>query len=1036
MSQIRFWLVAIIVLATLETPSAQAAAVGNNTDNPPLTIELRSDIQALDGKRLQFEGAVRLSQVFVALEQQENQLEQIDWSRMRLVSSRKHSQVLKQRQQAVENLYSLYGEISRENTSQADLIRRLAEQVAQWPLIGAEPIGAEQLGLITAGDIGQLPAPNARFAVSPTDARNKRYADVVLKAQLDDGTAQRWQLILPSINAERTGHPVVGAVYVPFRMPYKENQTAYRQLSEFNFNSRLDALAQQDEVVEVTARGQTRTIAIANYNQTGAKLGFGSILYVPLKPSMFDKRYQQLNTELQELLAYWSPLADYSVSGAVAVNPQQSQQLVIDDEIAQTSAVTRLWQSQFERQRPWRTTYSDFGTVGLLQTPTARMADTGELAFSYSDSEEYRRMTINLQLFPWLETTVRYNDIRTRLYSQFPGFSGDQTYKDRGFDVKLKALEESQWLPAVSVGLRDVAGTGLFASEYVVATKRLGDFEFSAGMGWGYLGKNDNATSPFCELKGSFCLRPGGTSGRGGSFEMDKWFKGSAAWFGGVEYQFDAIPLSVKLEYDPNNYRNEPAGRAIPQDSRFNFGLDYAITDNLHARISYERGNTWMFGATYRANLNEISMPKIDPEPELQQQATAMLDVEQIRYGQPQRQLVFSLQQELHQAAGFELAEAWLSEDSLELTLIGNSFRYRDHRIALQRLAQVVITHIPKQIQTLNVIERVNGMDMAETRFDLNQLKQTLARFEPELTIADTYTRRDISGYSDGQQLLASTHEISWPKVSIKPFLEQGFGGPEDFYLYMFGLDANFSFSLGKQTFIAGTLATSLDNNYDKFNFTRVPSNLPPVRTLVREYVSQSDVLLRDLSAVHQFQAGRDLFAQVYAGYFELMFAGVGTEWLYRPLDSDWSFGVDINYVRQRSFENRTSLLDYDVVTGHASLYYQPRKWLPNSMFNIHVGQFLAGDRGVQIAYEHKFDSGIIAGAFAAKTNVSADEFGEGSFNKGFYISVPFDLLQLRHAKGRGTISWIPITRDGGQMLIREFRMTGFTEDRSRYYTD
>jgi hypothetical protein len=45
-------------------------------------------------------------------------------------------------------------------------------------------------------------------------------------------------------------------------------------------------------------------------------------------------------------------------------------------------------------------------------------------------------------------------------------------------------------------------------------------------------------------------------------------------------------------------------------------------------------------------------------------------------------------------------------------------------------------------------------------------------------------------------------------------------------------------------------------------------------------------------------------------------------------------------------------------------------------------------------------------------------------------------LLQLRHSRGRGTIAWVPITRDGGQMLMREHRLIGFTDDRSRFYTD
>ena len=79
---------------------------------------------------------------------------------------------------------------------------------------------------------------------------------------------------------------------------------------------------------------------------------------------------------------------------------------------------------------------SDFGGVGLLQTPTARMAREGELSLNYRDNDQYRYYSASVQLFPWLETTLRYTDVRTRQYSSVEAFSGDQTYKDKAFDLK------------------------------------------------------------------------------------------------------------------------------------------------------------------------------------------------------------------------------------------------------------------------------------------------------------------------------------------------------------------------------------------------------------------------------------------------------------------------------------------------------------------------------------------------------------------------------------------------------------------------
>ena len=105
------------------------------------------------------------------------------------------------------------------------------------------------------------------------------------------------------------------------------------------------------------------------------------------------------------------------------------------------------------------------GGVGLWQTPTARMMPEGSLSLNYTDNQEYRFWSVSLQLFPWMEATARYTDTRTRLYSNVDSFSGDQTLKDKGLDVKFRLWEESYYLPDISLGFRDFGGTGFFDSE-------------------------------------------------------------------------------------------------------------------------------------------------------------------------------------------------------------------------------------------------------------------------------------------------------------------------------------------------------------------------------------------------------------------------------------------------------------------------------------------------------------------------------------------------------------------------------------------
>ncbi|HAI06775.1 MAG TPA: YjbH domain-containing protein, partial [Pantoea sp.] len=151
---------------------------------------------------------------------------------------------------------------------------------------------------------------------------------------------------------------------------------------------------------------------------------------------------------------------------------------------------------------------SDFGGVGLMQVPTARMAREGEFSLNARDNDQYRYYSASLQLFPWLETTVRYTDVRTRRYSAVSDFSGNQSYKDKAFDLKLRLWQEGFWLPEVALGTRDLGGTGLFDSEYLVASKAWGPFDFTLGLGWGYLGNSGTVKNPFCSYSDSYCQRP------------------------------------------------------------------------------------------------------------------------------------------------------------------------------------------------------------------------------------------------------------------------------------------------------------------------------------------------------------------------------------------------------------------------------------------------------------------------------------------------------------------------------------------------
>ena len=62
--------------------------------------------------------------------------------------------------------------------------------------------------------------------------------------------------------------------------------------------------------------------------------------------------------------------------------------------------------------------FSNYGTIGLIQNPTARFLDEGSLGFSWSHNEPYLRGSLIAYPFSWLEVSYQYADINNQLYSE------------------------------------------------------------------------------------------------------------------------------------------------------------------------------------------------------------------------------------------------------------------------------------------------------------------------------------------------------------------------------------------------------------------------------------------------------------------------------------------------------------------------------------------------------------------------------------------------------------------------------------------
>ncbi|HYC48457.1 MAG TPA: YjbH domain-containing protein [Burkholderiales bacterium] len=671
-------------------------------------------------------------------------------------------------------------------------------------------------------------------------------------------------------------------------------------------------------------------------------------------------------------------------------------------------------ESRTPRSRNLAVSSSDWGTVGLLQTPTARMREAGTLSLNYTRVRPYGHGNTIFQPFDWLEAGFRYTEVSNRLYGPAE-LSGDQSYKDKSIDAKFKLWDESAYVPQVALGLRDVGGTGFFAGEYVVANKRTGDFDWSLGLGWGYVGARGDLPNPLRVFGRGFDTR-GSDVGQGGEFALKSYFRGRTALFGGVQYQTPWEPLTVKVEYDGNDYAHEPRSNNQKQGSRFNVGLVYRAFKGVDVTVGLERGNTVMFGLTVQPNLARLSQPKVsDPRPV---PVTAARPTDTPDWSATAR--------DFNTQTDWKVRSIDPRENEVRVVVEEAGSPY--WRDKVDRAAAVLHRDSPAKVERFVFTYRTLGTDIAEHVVDRDAWVRERVAPVPSAQRQSSIMARDAEGERGRGDEPAHMAESKDFDHGMRLSYAQILGGPDAFVLWQLGLVETARWRIRDDTWLQGTVRLRLADNYAKFKYT-APSNLPRVRTFQREFAITSRVTIPNLQLSHVGRIAPNQFYGVYGGMLEEMYGGVGGEWLYRPFASRIGFGIDVNAVRMREFEQHLGFQDYRITTGHATLYWDTG-W-QDVLATLHVGRYLAGDVGATIQLARVFRNGVTMGAFATKTNVSAAEFGEGSFDKGVFISIPFDTVFTRSSRGAMSTLWRPLTRDGGAMLNRSVHLWTMTSPRS-----
>lgn len=645
-----------------------------------------------------------------------------------------------------------------------------------------------------------------------------------------------------------------------------------------------------------------------------------------------------------------------------------------------------------------------YGTPGgLIDMPTAEMAPDGQLSTTVAYFDGSSKTTLTFQLLPRLTGSFRYSgtdDLVPTLFS---------TYYDRSFDLRFRVFDETTWTPAVSVGLQDFVGTGLQAGEYIVATKSIGDkLRVTGGVGWGRLGSYNSF--------GSTGTRPGfDPLSTGGDFAADDWFRGDYSFFGGASYDV-TDKLTFSAEYSSDAYDQEVAVGIFERKTPWNFGATYKVSKDVQLSGYYLHGSE--IGARINLTLN----PKVAPAPGGMEEAPVPVAV---RPAGSASDLGWTTDpantQIVTQAVNKSLDRDRIDLDGIELSGTTAHVRIRNETYdaqsqALGRTLRNLSRSLPASVETLNVTLMTNGIPASTLtlrRSDLERLEN-----EPASAVLAAATFNDTLRYNDFPDALPGLYpKFEW---SLAPYVSTSYFDPDEPIRADAGVRLKGRYELGGGWIAQGAVSQKLIGNVDEINQSS-NSQLPHVRTDAALYAETDDPFINSLTVAKYFRPAKDLYGRVTLGYLESMYAGASAELLWKPVNSRLALGVEANYVEPRDFDKLFGLRsrvtpggEIPQANGHVSAYYD----LGNGFHTqVDVGRYLAGDWGATLSLDREFANGWRVGAFMTKTDVSAAQFGEGSFDKGIRLTIPLAWALGTPTQKKTSFTLRPINRDGGARL-------------------
>ena len=644
----------------------------------------------------------------------------------------------------------------------------------------------------------------------------------------------------------------------------------------------------------------------------------------------------------------------------------------------------------------------NFGLPGIIDLPTAQRLPEGELVITQQVHRNLARSGIAFQPLPRIGFAFNYSG---------HGRGGIEAYgrrnHDRSFDAHLSIFDEGPILPAISIGLRDFIGTGWYSSEYIVGTKTFDNFQITAGLGFGRLAGKNAFSNPLGVISSKFKSRKLNNFGQGGTLGTINWFHGTTSPFFGFNYKVSE-KISIAAEYTSDLMSLETWYLTI--DKPWNFGLNYQINDIVNISTQYLYGN--QFSITANLNANPNSPPKAGGN----ELAPVPMRLRNTKTDRILENNIETINRVLT-ADNFQVHFLEIKEPTARIHVTNTKFRSTAQ--AVGRIASTLQRFTSDNVKFADISFHSRGIQTASYRVNLEDI--TNEQFNPFLSARNnsSIVAKDLKAF----QKENIDQKFSW---GLGPYFEHRLFNPEMPLSMETGLEVEGTFNFTPQLKLSGALRKSVLTNLTD-NKQRSGSVLPRVHSdwPLYDLAGQSGHI-HELTLSYAKNIFPGLYGRAHAGLLEPFFAGVGGELLYKPIDSPVAFGLDIHQVRKRNYPMRFDLLEYKTAVGHVSIYYDA-----GGMFDLEInaGRYLAGDWGATTTISRKFGSGWEVGGYATLTDVPFETFGEGSFDKAIYFTVPIDWIISKPDKTKRRLTIRPITRDGGANLASSRQLYKYIED-------